>query len=607
MGIFDGLSQYLSDPQNAAQIRGALIGASQAIGQPYGNIGMAATGAAMGAQTGLQNYQQKQMQNLDLQSKQLGLTSDKFGMQQKLGSVNFLRNLQGQQPLTLNDIMQGNFGSQSAPPPMGVPPSGQVQPQMSPAAPMASPIPNAPLAQQTTPQPVPMAPVASQMVQPVPLAQTSQSQPMATAPLKNPRPDIIPDSLWANPLFQAAAQSGDSGTVMSMLSKHQTQLTPDELKTANLPPDTLAFKAPDGTIDIKRTGTIQSPEEISSAVAAEQAKGLKSTAEIQQDLATEAAKKRLDLQYQPPSVERSITLPILQKLQRGEQLTPGEQSVLQATKPNAGVAYDQQADFAKPLGNTAYEAVAQSVANYDRSEATALSRYPAPIRAQIQARVSSINPGYQQTNYNEANATKLAFAKGPQGQSVQSLNSTISHMDLMKQYVTALNNGDIQTVNALKNAIKTEFGGTAPTNAMAVAEILGPEMAKAVLPNGGTGPEREGFVDTLKTKAAQGQLVGVLDTYQGLMSGQLLSLKKRYENIPGQPKDFENKFLLPETQQILANRPEYHGGITSGPASPPASNPSQKAMLPRPKTPADAAALKHGTHFLDPQGNERVR
>jgi hypothetical protein len=221
-----------------------------------------------------------------------------------------------------------------------------------------------------------------------------------------------------------------------------------------------------------------------------------------------------------------------------------------------------QTDFSKPLPNSAYESVAQSVANYDRGEATALSRYPAPIRAQIQARVSAINPNYSQTDYNAANATKIAFAKGPQGQSIQSLNSTISHMDLMKQYVAALNNGDIQTINALKNAVATEFGGTAPTNAQAAAEILGPEMAKAVLPNGGTGPEREGFINTLKQKASQGQLLGTLDTYQGLMSGQLLSLKKRYENIPGHPNDFENKFLLPETQHILSNRPEYHGGVT---------------------------------------------
>jgi hypothetical protein len=224
-----------------------------------------------------------------------------------------------------------------------------------------------------------------------------------------------------------------------------------------------------------------------------------------------------------------------------------------------------QSDFAKPLPNNAYEAVAQSVANYDRGEATALSRYPAPIRAQIQARVSAINPNYSQTDYNAANGTKLAFAKGPQGQSVQSLNSTISHMDLMKQYVAALNNGDQQTVNALKNAIATEFGGVAPTNAQAVAEILGPEMAKAVLPNGGTGPEREGFINTLKQKASQGQLLGTLDTYQGLMAGQLLSLKKRYANIPGHPQDFENKFLLPETQHILSSRPEYHGGVVDGP------------------------------------------
>jgi hypothetical protein len=261
-----------------------------------------------------------------------------------------------------------------------------------------------------------------------------------------------------------------------------------------------------------------------------------------------------------------------------------------------GLGGDGQGDPTKPLSGP-YETVAQSIANYDRSEATALSRYPAPVRAMIQARASTINPNYKQTDYNEANATKLAFAKGPQGQSIQSLNSTISHMDLMKRYVTALNNGDVQTINSLKNAISAEFGGTAPTNAQAVAEILGPEMAKAVLPNGGTGPEREGFQKTLQQKAAQGQLLGVLDTYQGLMAGQLLSLKKRYENIPGRPADFESKFLLPETADILAKRPEYRGGVTSiSPKAPPLT-PSQLPQKAPPGT-TQTKVLGGKTYYL---------
>lgn len=622
MGMFDDI---WNDPGSRASLQGLLQGISQAALQPGANFGSILSAGGAGSMASAQNYQQMQDRSMDLQTKQLGITNDKFGMQQKLGGVNFMRQLQGQAPLTLDDVMKGNFGAGgAAQAPMSPPPVapsidpgfsanlGQsgIDPSFSRPSPPGSSIdPGFNRSPMGVPQPAQAAAPPLPQMAPQPQQAALAPPQAAPAPIPAPQPQpansVVPPDLMENPIFQAAVQSGDQATVMSMLTKHQVQLTPEELKTARLPPDTVAFKAPDGTVDVKRMGTIQSPEEIASSVAEAQAKGLKSPAEIQQELQIERQKAGI----QPPSVERNITLPILQKLQRGEQLTSGEQAVLQATKPNAGGAYDQQADFSQPLANTAYEAVAHSVANYDRSEATALSRYPAPIRAQIQARVSAINPSYQQTNYNEANATKLAFAKGPQGQSVQSLNSTISHMDLMKQYVTALNNGDIQTVNALKNAVKTEFGGTAPTNAMAVAEILGPEMAKAVLPNGGTGPEREGFVDTLKTKASQGQLVGVLDTYQGLMSGQLLSLKKRYENIPGQPKDFESKFLLPETQQILANRPEYHGGITGGPAvaAPPASNPSQRAMLPRPKTPADAQALKPGTHFLDPQDNERIR
>lgn len=325
MGLFDNFQMPdLSDPQTAARIRGALIGLGQSAAQPYSNLGSIAAGVGAGQQQGLQQYQQNQ-------SNQMGLASDKLGMQQKLGSVNFLRNLQGQQPLTLDDVMKGNFGAPMGTPAMSPQPSqGGAQPSLAPqtanapmGAPMPQPIANAPLGQQASPTPI---------------ANASLSPQAGPTPIPNAGPatsSLIPADLQNNPLFQAAIQSGDSATVMSMLTKHQTQLTPDQLAAANLPPDTLAFKAPDGTVDIKRVGTIQSPAEIAAATAAEQAKGLKSQAELDQDAQQEARKARITASIQPPSVERSILLPLMQKMERGETLTPQEQSVLQLAKPQA--------------------------------------------------------------------------------------------------------------------------------------------------------------------------------------------------------------------------------------------------------------------------------
>ena len=142
MGFFDGLSTYLADPANAARIRGALVGAGQAAAQPYGNLGSIAAGAGQGQMTGLNNYYAQQQAKF-------GLANDQLGMHEKLGQANFLRQIQGQPPLTIDDIMKGNFGgTPQVPLTSDGPGTGGFAGQSRPQAPMGiPPIPGA------TPQP----------------------------------------------------------------------------------------------------------------------------------------------------------------------------------------------------------------------------------------------------------------------------------------------------------------------------------------------------------------------------------------------------------------------------------------------------------------------
>lgn len=79
MGFFDSLSSLFDsggDPLRAAQLRGGLLGAAQAIFQPYGNIGGAFIGAGLGAQAGKEqylgdDYQALRNQQLKLQTAQM--------------------------------------------------------------------------------------------------------------------------------------------------------------------------------------------------------------------------------------------------------------------------------------------------------------------------------------------------------------------------------------------------------------------------------------------------------------------------------------------------------------------------------------------------------
>lgn len=129
-----------SDPASAARLRGGLIGAAQAISQPYGNIGSAFIGGAQGAQQARQDYSQQQYQDLRLKQLQSQLTTD----QAKRDALN-------------NLFKQGAQASITSAPQAGLAPAAPLQ-----ATPLSS---NISQSDEGFPQqaaaPIPQAPIAA--------------------------------------------------------------------------------------------------------------------------------------------------------------------------------------------------------------------------------------------------------------------------------------------------------------------------------------------------------------------------------------------------------------------------------------------------------------
>ncbi len=598
MGFFDSLSSLFDsggDPLRQAQLRGGLLGAAQAISQPYGNIAGALVGAGQGALTGKDRYYQDQ-------SNQMGLAEGRLGLQQKLGLANVLRTLNGQVPLTLDDLMKGNMGGglntassiASAPqaPLQAVP-----QPAQAPSAPQTDPyaIPNfykgfiapheggytasddngAPanfginqkanpdvnVAQLTpasaqqlltdryfkpsgaTSMQGPIAAIqadtamnmgngaAAQLLQQsggdpqkyldlreqkyraiaaadpskaasLPgwlqrnndlrsyVAQNQQQQPgPAAAPQQPAAPQtgpmgLIPDDLKRNPLFMAAAQSGDSGTVLKMLQEHRTLMTPDEVKAAGLREGTVAYKDITGKPDIVQQSDTKSP-----------------AAEAQQErISEQEAKAKRD-------------------------------AVVAAIDP----AYiDNQA---------------KAIATYRVAPGTMSYRYP-EISSAIMAKVYAQNPNYDAKQFTGANRAVTAFDTGTQGNQVRSFNTGIAHLNTLEGLVSALGNGNVKAINSAANTIKDQFGVAAPANFEAAKNIVGDEIIKAVVGGGGALADRENAQNQISRASSPAQLQGVINTYKTLMAGQLVSLQKQYENAT-KLNDFGDK-LLPETKKELS-------------------------------------------------------
>jgi hypothetical protein len=147
------------------------------------------------------------------------------------------------------------------------------------------------------------------------------------------------------------------------------------------------------------------------------------------------------------------------------------------------------------------------------------------------------------------NTASKAFATGKQGQTVNSLNVAVQHLDTLSQLADAMGNGNIPLLNKVGQAWTQQTGGPAPTNFNAAKQIVADEVVKAVVGSGGGVGDRDKAQQAIMSTNSPGQLKGVIQTYTKLMGGQLGGLKLQYKNSTGLD-DFETH-LAPSTQAAL--------------------------------------------------------
>lgn len=161
------------------------------------------------------------------------------------------------------------------------------------------------------------------------------------------------------------------------------------------------------------------------------------------------------------------------------------------------------------------------------------------------------DPNYNPQNVGLTYKAQAAFLPGTKtGDTVRSFNTAVAHLDTLKEAYKAVNNGDWQTFNSLKNRFQAEFGYSPPNTLNAIAQIVGGEVVKATVGAQNALGDREELRKALEPKLSQGQALDVIDHFQQLMGGQLHSLKFAYEQGTGL-HNFDDKYLLPRSRQVL--------------------------------------------------------
>lgn len=116
------------------------------------------------------------------------------------------------------------------------------------------------------------------------------------------------------------------------------------------------------------------------------------------------------------------------------------------------------------------------------------------------------------------------------GTMIRRLGVTINHMQVLRQYLQALQNGDVSTINRAKMAVQKELNlSSVPATVDALTPILSNEMTAAINSRGGTGHERDAATDALGKSRDYGVQADILGGETKLLAGQLGGLKTQYE------------------------------------------------------------------------------
>lgn len=222
------------------------------------------------------------------------------------------------------------------------------------------------------------------------------------------------------------------------------------------------------------------------------------------------------------------------------------------------VMEDQAANGGMALDPSSIDYVAQQYAMTGQLPPLGMGKDAAKMRQQIIDRAAQLAhqagttgtdavQTHIDTASNKAAQIKATrdFATGQQGNQVRSLNVSIAHLDTLGKLGDALNNGDVQLLNKVKNAYTQQFGGEAPTDFNSAKQIVSDEIVKAILNTGGGVSDREEAAKQISSASSPAQLTGVINTYKQLLAGQMHGLRQQYETGTGK-KDFESK-LRPET------------------------------------------------------------
>jgi hypothetical protein len=189
---------------------------------------------------------------------------------------------------------------------------------------------------------------------------------------------------------------------------------------------------------------------------------------------------------------------------------------------------------AGPDGSSGVAGIVDALGGYKIDPNTAFARMQPAMKAGIIAQVQAKYPDYDPTTYSAKRKAATDFTSGSQGNALRSFAVGLDHLDQFSKLADALDNGNVQVINQVGNAIARQTGNPAPTNFDTAKAVVGKEVIKAIVGAGGGVNERKEAEDLLQGAQSPKQLKGVVQTLTTLMRAQhdALLVQRRAAGLP---------------------------------------------------------------------------
>ena len=219
-----------------------------------------------------------------------------------------------------------------------------------------------------------------------------------------------------------------------------------------------------------------------------------------------------------------------------------------------------------PPGQVAYE-----IAHYKIPPLSGYAYGHSPEAEYIMGLVTQqLNPHYDATLYDAKKSQRVKMAdymtSGAGGSAINAFNTALQHIESeFKPAVAALNNGKTLLWNRLANEISRQAGYTPTTNFSIINEIVGDEIAKAIMQGSGgrvTEGDRKRIHEMFSVNNSPQQLLQSINIAEAMMGQRLNSLREQWTSVYGADsgKEFDDRFLLPYSRQMAERYANHAAG-----------------------------------------------